>query len=332
MRRSKYFIFILSGLLYFSELLAQSPQVDSSYIQSFSKKNDIEVYSGFTNTVFHFRHLSNDNSFSHHKLIANTRASMGFTFDYKWLSIDYSKSLSGTAIDNRATSIKALGLHFRTRKNNYLIEAGTQKFKGLVLPLKLRQREFENYNNINYRSYSARVIYIFNANKFSLKAAESYSALQLKSAGSFMFGASSLYQRFKLKSDLIGSYEQSDSLFLNAVRKNPKTFNILYNAGYTYNFVFDRGKWSVNPGFFAGAGWQKSISGEEQKHFKGISDFQIYLNAGHNGNLFYYYIRAKYNRLFNHLVSSDMSTRNDALSLTLGYRIGTLKYKIFGLL
>ena len=86
MRRSKYFIFILFGLLYFSGLFAQS-QIDTSYIQSFSKKNDIEVYSGFTNTVFHFRHLSNDNFFSHHKLIANTRASMGFTFDYKWLSI-----------------------------------------------------------------------------------------------------------------------------------------------------------------------------------------------------------------------------------------------------
>jgi hypothetical protein len=37
------------------------------------------------------------------------------------------------------------------------------------------EREFEYYDDINYRSYFTRISYIFNAEKFSLKAARNYS-------------------------------------------------------------------------------------------------------------------------------------------------------------
>ena len=318
-------------MMSFSSLLAQF-KTDTAYIRSFPRLNDVEVYSGFNNTVFHFRHLSDDNLFSHHKLFANTSANMGVTFDYNWLSINYSKNLPGTSVSNHSASIRALGLNLRKTKNYLFIEAGTQKFKGLVLPLNRRLRQFEDYNDINYRSYSFRCGYIFNAKKFSLRAANNFSVMQVKSAGSFILSTAALFQKFKLTSDISGPYEQSDSSFLNTVRKDPRTFNILYNLGYTYNFIFDRGKWSINPGIFCGTGFQKSLFGERENGIKSITAYQLILNAGHNGSHFYYYLSARYDRLYNHIVNSDMATRNDGISLTVGYRVGKMKHKIMGLL
>ena len=202
-----YFIFFIAGLLSVCPVSAQF-MIDSSYIKKFEKENDVEVYTGATKTSFSFRHFANDDFISQYKLFANTSAFTGFTIDYNWLSLDFSKNIPNTSVAKQRTSIKAFGIHLRKTHNNLLFEAGTNKYSGLILQIDRRKREYEYYDDINYRSYFTRISYIFNAEKFSLKAARNYSLLQAKSAGSFIATVSPFFQRFTLK----GGFNEYDRI------------------------------------------------------------------------------------------------------------------------
>jgi hypothetical protein len=334
-KRSKNLLFpnlilFIAGIISVCSVKAQFV-IDSSYIKKFKKENDVEVYTGLTKTSFRFRNFANDNFISQHKLFANTSAYTGFTINYNWLSLDFSKNIPNTSVAKQSTSIKAMGIHLRKTHNNFLFEAGTDKYRGLILQLDKRQREFEYYDKINYRSYFTRITYIFNAEKFSLNAARNYSILQAKSAGSFMAIVSPFFQRFTLKGGF-NEYEESDSTFLSEISKKPSSVNLLVSGGYTYNFIFNDGEWSINPGVFIGPAIEKNIYPKDGHSLKLIANYQLVLNGGYNGQNFYFHVNAVYNNNTYHFMNSKMSIHNRGISLTLGYRVGKLKNKIFGVL
>ena len=107
-----FLLFFIVGITSFCSSNAQFV-IDSSYIKRFEKENDAEVYTGVTKTSFRFRELANDNFVSQHKLFANTSAYTGFTIDYNWLSIGFSKNIPNTSVAKQSTSIKALSVHLR---------------------------------------------------------------------------------------------------------------------------------------------------------------------------------------------------------------------------
>ena len=323
-----YLLFFIAGIISFCSSNAQFV-IDSSYIKRFEKENDVEVYTGVTKTSFRFRELANDNFVSQHKLFANTSAYTGFTIDYNWLSIGFSKNIPNTSVAKQSTSIKAIGLHLRKTHEKFLFEAGTDKYRGLILQVNRRQREYEYYDELNYRSYFTRITYIFNAERFSLNAARNYSLLQAKSAGSFMAIVSPFFQRFTLKGGFT-EYEEADSVFLSEISKKPTSVNLLVSGGYTYNFIFNDGEWSINPGIFMGPAIQKNIKPKEGQSLKLIANYQLVLNGGYNGRHFYFHVNAVYNNNSYHFMNSKMSIHNRGVSLTWGYRMGKLKNKIFG--
>lgn len=327
---SSYFILLIAGLISFSQVKAQLV-VDSSFIKKFEKENDVEVYTGVTKTSFRFRNFANDNFISQHKLFANTSASEGFTIDYNWLSLNFSKNIPNTSVAKQRTSINAVGIHLRKTHDKFLLEAGTDKYRGLILQINRRQEEFEYYDDINYRSYFTRITYIFNAERFSLNAARSFSALQAKSAGSFMATVSPFFQRFTLKGGF-NEYVKSDSAFLSEISKKPSSLNLLVSGGYTYNLIFNEGEWSINPGIFAGPAIEKNLSPKEGQSLKLIANYQLVLNGGYNGQRFYCHVNAVYNNNTYHFMNAKMSIHNRGVSLTVGYRVGKLKEKIFGVL
>ena len=325
-----YLLFFIVGITSFCSAHAQFA-IDSSYIKRFEKENDVEVYTGVTKTSFRFRELANDNFVSQHKLFANTSAYTGFTIDYNWLSIGFSKNIPNTSVAKQSTSIKALSIHLRKTHEKFLFEAGTDKYRGLILQVNRRQRKYEYYDELNYRSYFTRITYIFNAERFSLNAARNYNLLQAKSAGSFMAIVSPFFQRFTLKGGF-NEYEESDSTFLSEISKKPFSVNLLVSGGYTYNFIFNDGEWSINPGIFVGPAIQKNIGPKEGQSLKLIANYQLLFNGGYNGQNFYFHVNAVYNNNTYHFMNSKMSIHNREVSLTCGYRMGTLKNKIFGVL
>jgi hypothetical protein len=325
-----YLLFLIVGVTSFCSAHAQFV-IDSSYIKRFEKENDVEVYTGLTKTSFRFHEFANDNFISQNKLFANTSAYTGFTIDYNWLSIGFSKNIPNTSVARQSTSIKALSIHLRKTHEKFLFEAGTDKYRGLILQVNRRQRQYEFYDDINYRSYFTRITYIFTAEKFSLNAARNYSVLQAKSAGSFMAIMSPFFQRFTLKGGF-NEYEEADSAFLSEISKKPSSVNLLVSGGYTYNFIFNDGEWSINPGIFMGPAIEKNIYPKEGQSLKLIANYQLVLNGGYNGHNFYFHVNAVYNNNTYHFMNSKMSIHNRGVSLTVGYRMGKLKNKIFGVL
>ncbi|HET6768335.1 MAG TPA: DUF4421 family protein [Chitinophagaceae bacterium] len=325
-----YPLFFIVGITSFCPATAQFA-IDSSYIKRFEKENDVEVYTGLTKTSFRFRQFANDNFISQHKLFANTSAYTGFTLDYNWLSIGFSKNIPNTSVAKQSTSIKAVSIHLRKSHEKFLFEAGTDKYRGLILQVSRRQGEYKYYDDLNYRSYFTRITYIFNAERFSLNAARNYSLLQAKSAGSFMAIVSPFFQRFTLKGGS-GEFEESDSVFLSEINKKPSSINLLVSGGYTYNFIFNDGDWSINPGIFMGPAVRKNLEPKEGQSLKLIANYQLVLNGGYNGQHFYFHVNAVYNNNTYHLMNSKMSIRNREISLTCGYRMGKLKNKILGVL
>ena len=325
-----FLLFFIPGTFSFRPLFSQF-LIDSSYIKKFAKPNDVEVYTGVSKTSFRFRKLANDNFISQHKLFANTSAYTGITFDYNWLSLDYSRNIPNTSVAKQSTSIKALGIHFRKTYNQFLFEAGTDKYKGLILLINRRLQEYEYYDDINYRSYFTRISYIFNAEKFSLNAARSYSVLQAKSAGSYIVSVSPFFQRFTLKGGF-NEHEQSDSVFLSEISKKPSALSFIVNSGYTYNFVFNGGEWSINPGIFMGPAIQKRLYQKDGTSLKLIANYQLILNGGYNGQNIYFHVNAAYTKLSSRLMNSKMSINDRSVSLTVGYRMGKMKNKLFGVL
>ena len=324
------FTLFASSLIFVFPLNAQFV-IDSTYIKRFEKENDVEVYTGVKKALFRFRDFAEDDYISQHKLSANTSAYAGFTIDYNWLSLDFSRNIPNTAVSNQTTSIKVLGVHFRRQHNNFLFEAGTHKYKGLILEVNRRQRDFHYYDKINYRCYYTSVTYILNAERFSLRAAKNYSLLQAKSAGSFMATISPVLQRFTLK-DSFDEYEKQDSAFLYQMSRKPASLNVLIRAGYTYNFIFEGGKWSINPGLFAGPALEKRAYPDKGHKFKFIANYQAILNCGYNSPGFYFHLNAFYNSVVSHMINSKMSIKQRGASFTIGYRIGKLKNKILGVL
>jgi hypothetical protein len=333
--RSKSFftafaIFFIIGMM--SNCSGKSQLViDSSYIKSFEKTNDVEVYAGVTKTSFRFRKLTNDNFISQHKLFANTSAYAGVTVDYNWLALSYSKNIPNTSVAKQSTSIKAFGIHLRKSHEKFLFEVGTDKYKGLILQVDPRQGEYEYYDDISYRSYFTRITYVFNAERFSTKAARSFSLLQAKSAGSFMLSISPFFQRFTLKGGF-NEYEKNDSVFLSEISKKPSSVNLIVTGGYTYNFVFDEGEWSINPGIFMGPAIQKNLYPEDGQSLKLIANYELFLNGGYNGQYYYFHVNANYSNMSSILMRSKMSVNDRGVSLTIGYRMGKLKNKIMGVL
>lgn len=325
----------MKRLLLYAFLLIVSSRVeaeDSTYIRSFLKSNDVEVYTGFYNRSFRFRHFTNDASLSQHKLLANTSAYIGFTFDYNWLSIDYAANIPNTSISNQAPTIRALGFHLRKVNHHLWFEAGTENYKGLVLPVNRRTGDFDYLSNVNYRSYTGEITYIFNPNRFSMPAVLSYSYLQAKSAGSPLLSLAPSWQRFSL-SGLPGmTIEKTDSAFINLVSRKPTILSLLLNAGYTYSFVLDEGKWNISPLVWAGAGLQQQIQGRNSEGIKQVLSYSAQLNGGYNSAKFYIYLSGSYKKTSAHLSNAGWMSSHVDLSLTAGYRIGKLKRKILGLL
>lgn len=77
---------------------------------------------------------------------------------------------------------------------------------------------------------------------------------------------------------------------------------------------------------------QKKLYPKEGTSLKLIANYQLVLNGGYNGQNVYFHVNVVYNNLTNRLMNSKMSINDRGVSLTIGYRMGKLKNKIFGVL
>ena len=109
---------------------------------------------------------------------------------------------------------------------------------------------------------------------------------------------------------------------------------LLGRIGYTYNFVFNDGAWSINPSVLGGIGAETPLSNSRIfEHTLGlVNSYQGRLNGGYNGDKFFIYLNIILDKTSYHLDDTQMNTINNYYSFNIGWRFMGLKRKMLGLL
>ena len=299
---------------------------DSSFIKEYEKNNVAELYGGDYSTHFNF---SDPKSYkSNFRLAANSSGYLGVYVNYKWASLKYSFAIPGTELD-RDTKFKYTSLRYRFSGRKKIFHLFYDTYNGFLIPVENIKDSFRVFEDISFRNMGVDFYYYFNAKKYSYYAANNFSERQIKSAGSLFIMLTPMLNKIKWKNpsrDLI-----TDSLTYDVLSSNPKWFSFAYRLGYTYNFAVKQGKWSIVPALLLGIGFRKELT-TYNNGIQLVTDIRAHINAGYNGDNFYYYLTAKWGNLQTNLLVKNMHQVDQNISLTAGYRFRSLKKKILGIL
>lgn len=317
-------VFLL--MIFSIQCTAQQTDVDSAYVSRFQQRNVIEIYPGISSTKFNFRDRGAFKN--NYRLVANSSGYVGIYGSYKWVSLKYSWTIPGTYLDkNVKLQYTSLNLNFSLRK--WAIRPFYNAYNGLLIPENPRQRDFRPVRDILFKDAGIDVYYFIHTRRFSIKAANSFTEMQVKTAGSLFIKCSPMWQKISWRDpsrDVI-----IDSTTFKLLSYNPEWFSFIVRTGYTYSISLKKGKWIIAPTVILGAGALKEIN-TGINHLQLVTDMQASLRAGRNGKTYYYYINARWGNLLTNLFIKNMSQENSNISITFGRRFGNLKNKIFGIL
>lgn len=304
---------------------AQKQKFDSAYIQKFEKENVAELYPGIYRSSFLFKSPKEKTGF---RLLANSSAYIGTYFEYKWLALNFSTAIPETQLD-RNIRLRYNSLNLRFGTPSFMFKPFLNSYNGLLIPENKRDREFLLFKNIQIVNAGTDVLYYINHQSFSYSASCFFSKQQIKSAGSFIAGVTPLWQQINWTTPSRQLIEDSTTYTLLA--SQPQWLSLTARFGYTYNFVFNKGKWSIAPVVLLGMGGLHEIQ-TNRKRFQTITDIQATINAGYNGTHYYFIATAWWDNLKTNLFVKDMDQHNTDISFTVGYRFGNVNRKILGIL
>ena len=268
------------------------------------------------------------------RIAANTSAFTGISLDYKWLSLDYSWQLPHTAVDNDfpEARVSTFNLFFLGKK--FGIEGDYQKYTGLVLPVKTRRGQFDHFNSVVYKSYSMNLYYFLNYKRFSYNSAYNYSLIQSKSAGSIVTLLTPAYQEFGVSDTTNRIVSARDRRFIQIIRRQPKWFTLLGRGGYSYNFILNKGTWTINPSFLLGIGAETPLN--DSRIFSNplglVNSFQGRLNCGYNGKDVFACLNIILDKTTYHLDDRQLDVINNFYAFCVGYRFRDMKKKVLWVL
>lgn len=323
---SYYFLLLAVSLLKAVSATAQNEQADTDFIQSFSRPDVIELYPGIYSTHFNFtgpRERKSD-----FRLVANSSAYIGTYINYKWASLKYSWAMPGTQLDKNVR-LRYTSLSLRVGTRQMAFHPFYDSYNGLLIPEKKTGERYQPFRGIQFSDAGADIYFYTNSKQFSYHAADYFSELQTKSKGSFFMMGTPMWQKINWKnpsSNLI-----SDSTTFRLLSSDPQWLSLIGRIGFSYNFVFQKGKWSIAPAFLIGGGATRQIN-TDQDRLQAATDVQGWVNAGYNGSVYYFYINAWWDQLQTNLLIKNLRQVNSDFSITAGYRFQHLKKKLLMIL
>ncbi|MEP7257497.1 MAG: DUF4421 family protein [Flavitalea sp.] len=303
-------------------LIAQQPDIDSNYIRKFERSNVIEVYPGSYSSRFNFSTPGMHRK--DYSLVANSSGYVGIYLNYKWISLKYSWGMPGTQLDN-GVKLKYASLDFRFGGRKMAFWPFYDSYNGLLIPGINRRNGYKPFRNIQFTDAGADFYYFTNTRRFSFGAANYFSEQQTRSAGSVFLMGTPLWQQVNWKNPSRNMVR--DSATFKLLSLNPQWVSAIARIGYTYNFIFQEGQWSIAPAVLIGGGGLREIN-TANKHLQAVYDLQSWVNAGYNGPRYYFYINARWDDLQTNLFIKNLSRINTDFSVTAGYRFHSLKKKI----
>lgn len=226
----------------------------------------------------------------------NLKASLGFVFSYKFLSVRLGvrPGLSDSEIENKGETD-----FFRIRLK-LLFDRWTHRFeynytRGFYIDNTDDYGIYDSDFRIQLPNLTTNILsgsshYNFNKN-YSVKAVESNTEIQLKSAGSFSVGLN--YNFYDVAGTNKVNGENGD-IFYKSNYNEYSGFSTTLNAGYHYTFIL-HSYWYINiranPGFgldFYETSYHSEESVEKKKDNETFFALSSGISAGYNGKKYYF--------------------------------------------
>jgi Domain of unknown function (DUF4421) len=298
---------------------------DSAYIRQFDKSNMLELYPGIFSTRFDFSDPHSDKS--DYRLMVNSNGYTGVYFNYKWISLKYTWAMPGTSLD-KTVKMNNISLSFRFTGSRTILHTFFDAYNGLLIPQKSSRNKYEPFRGITITDAGTDFYYFSNGGRYSPRAANFYSELQSKPAGSLFGMITPLWQKVNWISPSAQLVNDPDTYSL--LSADPSWVSLIARIGYTYNMVFQNGRYNFAPAVVLGTGGLRELHTPD-KTIKMINDFQAWVNAGYNGHNYYAYLNGSVSNLKTNLLVANMHEIKKDISFTIGYRFHSMKKKIFGI-
>jgi len=174
----------------------------------------------------------------------NAPLNVGFGFTYKWLGIGIAFNLNLiNHDDDKYGKTKRMDWQTNIYTQKVVIDFYLQTYKGFYLSntdeIIEEGSEEEYYKRPDAVSYSAGIgaMYVFNHKRFSYKSAFKQTAIQKKSAGSFLMGGDIFFQKIHADSSLF-PHDIFPEISPESVNHQGLYFGIL--TAYAHNFIIKK--------------------------------------------------------------------------------------------
>lgn len=213
---------------------------DPQYVRGTGKHGKVRLVSDNWTDMYFFKFSDGKPLF----MASNLYCNIGFQANYSVLSLSYSFDMN-SLLSNRSSRHKKLSFSFSCARlygeAYYWENEGSTIIREIETPSNKKDHNYHNihFDGLSFKAYGAMAFYIFNYRKFSFAAAYNLSNYQMKSAGSWMLGASGT--RYDCNFDFTKLPEyivENSKVPLVEYRLNYNSVNV--TGGYSYNWVCNR--------------------------------------------------------------------------------------------
>lgn len=212
---------------------------DPRYVSGTGKHGKVRLVSDNWTDMYYFQFSDGKPLF----MASNLYCNMGFQANYSILSLSYSFDMS-SFLSDKTSKHKKLGFSFSCARiygeAYYWENDGSTVIREIELP-SMKDAEYSHvpFDGLSFKAYGAMAFYIFNYSRFSFAAAYNLSNYQLKSAGSWMLGASGTRYDCKFDFTKLPDYIVDNSKIPHdSYRLNYNSINV--TGGYSFNWAINR--------------------------------------------------------------------------------------------
>lgn len=262
---------------------------DSTYIQSFANHVALKLVAINKINYFAVRDARHGTSLRYRPEYG---VNLGIGVTYKWFALDLAFNF-GLRENKDFENSEYFDFHGRVFSSKQFIEGSLQYYYGHILGnISGIEDEIHDVSeirdDIRTISFGLQYLYAFNYDKFSLKAPFVLNEIQLKSAGSPIFGASFAY--FSMDSDSsIVPYNLMEYFDPKLHLTDFNVISLAVNMGYMYTFVWKK-HFFITLGLIPGLNFNLGDSkAAERESFGWNVSYRIKtMNAlGYNGERFF---------------------------------------------
>jgi hypothetical protein len=268
---------------------------------------------------------------------SNNPTNTGFGIDYKWLSLEYTRSLPWTKAHPLKGESRMQGIGVATSTRKIWFKAFYRENTGfylentdVLLPNFKTQNEQQFYQrpDIRANTFFSTLNYCFNHRRFSNSSNLYQLEQQRRSAGSFISGLSLVRNGYTADSALLPKATAANT---EGIRQTVLllVLSVGVNIGYIHNFSFGaKRQWFFNIGAIPGIAYQsgnRKLSNGVVNRFSttGVNS-ELRLSAGYNHGRWFSCFGFRYFSVFNEAdKTNSISIAYSSGHVCLGYRFNS---------